>query len=257
MVDVVVGRIMLATSFMILMALYSVSSYARNIAVFDVRQNLPLDDQEEVFTDYYINGGTTDGLKVGMEVVVERRLSIHDSFQSAAAGELIVPVGKLKILFVQDKVAVARHIDTPDFAAHPVLASSAVMVGDTLKLSKAKSVSASFKGQKHKERRLEKQAAAERAKAEKERQIAAEQAAAALAASQEIVVMAEPDVVEAPPAEPTHAEAQLIARGPQAAVIDDKALIAELKQIRETKAEKDLILSTEILVKDAIPVVVQ
>ena len=70
-------------------------------AVFDVNKTLPLKNGAKVYRDFYINGGKEKGLRPGMIVTVFRRISMYDHYQNSSPGEIKVPVGTLKIIYVQ------------------------------------------------------------------------------------------------------------------------------------------------------------
>lgn len=245
MEDTFVGRVMLALSLMIVLALPSMEALARPISVFDVRWNIPLSDEEPVYNDYYISGGSRDGLTVGQELVVERRVLLKDSLRSKPGGEFRVPVAKLKVLYVQTNISVARLMDVTDHSERPVVDHPTVLLGDLINVgAQAKG----FKGAYAKKAKLEKVKAQEALEAlEAERAMEAAVAAQASPSPQvqiEPVPFVEPEIVEPPTAE-------------ELAKIENDRLAKELSQIRETRADKDLVLSTEIMVKESTPVVIQ
>lgn len=108
-----------------------------DLTIFDVRRNLPMSDQEKVYRDFYINGGSESGLSVGMVLTVQRRLPLYDSYQNRSAGDLDLKVAKLKIIHVQKGLAVGRlHTEFTRENA-PLLEDNFVMVGDSLDLTSA------------------------------------------------------------------------------------------------------------------------
>lgn len=125
-------RLLLLTVFVSLQA-------KADLTIFDVRKNLPLSDQDPVFRDFYINGGSESGLSPGMVLTVQRRLPLYDSYQNRSAGDLQLKVAKVKIIHTQKGLAVARlHAEfTRDSA--PLLEDNFIMVGDRLDLSSASS----------------------------------------------------------------------------------------------------------------------
>lgn len=124
----------------IVLATFFVSSmsYAKEIAVFDVRRPLSFENGQELPKDFYINAGIEVGLKVGMTVAVNRRQTLYDPFQNKSPGDLIIPVGRLKIIQVQDNLAVARLEEVMGRENLPTLDFDAIMVGDRLDMSTAK-----------------------------------------------------------------------------------------------------------------------
>ena len=112
--------------------------YAKDISVFDVRRPLSFENGQELPKDYYVNAGIEVGLKVGMSIAVNRRQTLYDPFQNKSPGDLIIPVGRLKIIQVQDNIAVARLEQIMGRENLPVLDFDAIMVGDDLDMSTAK-----------------------------------------------------------------------------------------------------------------------
>ena len=103
---------------------------AKEATVFDVRRPIAMDNSEVPPKDYYINAGTKDGLKKGMIILVNRRMNLYDQYQNKSPGDLVVPIGQLKIIHIQDDVAVARLEEIKSREALPTVEFDAVMVGD-------------------------------------------------------------------------------------------------------------------------------
>ncbi len=123
----------------VLAAIFASSmSYAKEIAVFDVRRPLSFENGQDLPKDFYINAGIEVGLKVGMTVGVNRRQTLYDPFQNKSPGDLIIPVGRLKIIHVQDNIAVARLEEISSRQDLPTLDVDAIMVGDRLDMATAK-----------------------------------------------------------------------------------------------------------------------
>lgn len=123
----------------ILAAIFASSmSYAKEIAIFDVRRPLSFENGQDLPKDFYINAGIEVGLKVGMTVSVNRRQTLYDPFQNKSPGDLIIPVGRLRIIHVQDNIAVARLEEMSGRQNLPTLDFDAVMVGDRLDMATAK-----------------------------------------------------------------------------------------------------------------------
>lgn len=110
--------------------LVGVHSYAKEATVFDVRRPIAMENNEVPPKDYYINAGSKDGLKKGMTVTVSRRLNLYDQYQNKSTSDLVVPIGVLKIIHLQDDVAVARLEEIKSREALPTVEFDAIMVGD-------------------------------------------------------------------------------------------------------------------------------
>lgn len=108
--------------------------------IFDVRRSLPLEPDEPVYHDFYINTGPESGLKKGMFVTVVRQLPVHDPILNKQQATLSVTVGKLQVLQVERGITVARlNSELPD-EERPVLEFEAVMIGDKIDLASATTV---------------------------------------------------------------------------------------------------------------------
>lgn len=107
------------------------------LTIFDVRKNLPLSDDEKVYRDFYINGGTESGVAVGMVITVQRRLPLYDTYQNRSAGDLDLKVAKIKVIHVQKGLSVARLHSEYSRENAPLLEDNFIMVGDRLDLATA------------------------------------------------------------------------------------------------------------------------
>jgi len=118
-------------------------AWAQNLnnapVIFDVRRSLPLDPDEPVFHDFYINAGPEAGFRKGVYVSVVRQVPVHDPVQNTQQATLNVTVGKLQIIHVERGIAVGRlHSELGD-DERPTLEFEAVMVGDRVDPSSATS----------------------------------------------------------------------------------------------------------------------
>lgn len=125
------------------MALFSTTANA--VSVFEVRKRLAMTNDEAVPRDFYLNGGVESGLKAGMIIKVTRQITPYDSYQNKSPGDLIVPVGELKIIFVQKGVSVARLHRVFDRSDLPILEDDYIMVGDEVDVGSARLESPSEK----------------------------------------------------------------------------------------------------------------
>lgn len=111
---------------------------AKDVQIFGVKKTLPLTNDEPVYQDFYLNAGKETGIKKGMIISVYRRETLYDSFQNKTAGDLKVPVGKIKIIHVQGNISVARLYSLVGRKAVPVLDYNYILVGDLVDLKTAK-----------------------------------------------------------------------------------------------------------------------
>lgn len=117
----------------VLVALAS-PAHSAELKIVDVRRNIPLRDDEPAYKDFYINGGAKDGLKPNLVVTAVRKTSIRDSSGVQTVGELNVPVAQLRVIYVQDNIAVAREHKSLSRDELPMLEQVGVMSGDLLDL---------------------------------------------------------------------------------------------------------------------------
>lgn len=106
-----------------------------DLNIIDVRRNIPLSDNEPVYRDYFINAGEGSGLKKNLVVTALRKVSVRDASGAQSFGEVLIPVGKLKIIAVYSKVAVAREWEMISRDEAPLLEQVGVMSGDQIDLA--------------------------------------------------------------------------------------------------------------------------
>jgi hypothetical protein len=123
--------------FLILLSLLGSQAVAQSISVFDVKKNIPLTNTEPVFRDLYINAGSSSGLKKDMVVTVTRRNALYDGVLNRSAGEIILPVGKIKIIYAQKDLSVARFYSWLEGIDRPNLEFNEIMIGDNLDMASA------------------------------------------------------------------------------------------------------------------------
>ncbi len=117
------------------------------VTVFDVRKPIAMSKTEQTEKDFYINAGAESGIKKGNVVTVVRRMSLYDAYQNKSPGDLVVPIGKLRIIHVQKGMSVGRLYSLIDRENIPVVEFDGIMIGDRLDLGTLTSDS----GKKNKE----------------------------------------------------------------------------------------------------------
>lgn len=119
--------------FMLLMGFVH-ESKANDITVVDVRRNITLADGDKVYKDFYINAGTAAGFKKNLVVTAARKLNVRDASGANAVGEIVVPVGQLKVIAVFDRITVAREYTLLSREELPMLEQVGIMTGDRIEL---------------------------------------------------------------------------------------------------------------------------
>ncbi|WP_413577093.1 hypothetical protein ACLVWU_02795 [Bdellovibrio sp. HCB290] len=103
-----------------------------SLTIVDVRRNITLANDEEPYKDFYIAADASSGLKKNLVVTAVRKLNVRDASGANAVGEILVPVGQLKIIAVYDKVAVAREFTLLSRDDLPMLEQIGIMTGDRI-----------------------------------------------------------------------------------------------------------------------------
>jgi hypothetical protein len=107
---------------------------AQDLSIVDVRRNIPLADDEIVYKDFYLNGGESDGLKKNLVVTAVRKIQVRDSSGSQTYGEILVPVGQLRVIATYGNVSVAREYKLLSRDELPMLEQTGLMSGDRIDL---------------------------------------------------------------------------------------------------------------------------
>jgi hypothetical protein len=129
------GKVFMKTMILaILLIFLSNFATANDITIVDVRRNIPLSDEEPVYKDFYINGGSDDGLKKNLVVTVIRATNIRDASGAQSFGEILIPVGQVRILATYPKVSVAREYKSLSRDENPMLEQTGIMNGDKIDL---------------------------------------------------------------------------------------------------------------------------
>lgn len=101
------------------------------VQVIQVRRNIPLSDEDLVFKDYYLSGGSKAGIRLNLIMPVFRWVNLRENNQAQDQSmKILEPVGWLKVIFVQEQIAVARLYEVTDFINQPILEQPGIMMGD-------------------------------------------------------------------------------------------------------------------------------
>lgn len=119
----------------VLSLLFSAPVFAEEISVIEVRRNIPLADEDPIYKDYYLNAGPESGLKKNLVITAVRKISIKDATGTSSYGEIVIPVGQLKVIAVQNRIAVAREYKLISRDDEPMLEQIGIMTGDKIDMS--------------------------------------------------------------------------------------------------------------------------
>ena len=126
------GRILLLGGAAVLCLLFAWKAMSDELHIIEVRRNIPLADSDPVYHDFYLNAGVEAGLKPNQVVTAIRKTHLKDATGIQSFGELLIPVGQLKIIFTQNHVAVAREFKHLSRDELPMLEQTGIMIGDLI-----------------------------------------------------------------------------------------------------------------------------
>ncbi len=129
-----IGRLLFIAGLGILAALFSWEAFGADLNIIEVHRNIPLSDDAPVYKDFYINAGAETGLKKNLVVTVIRKMAVRDATGTQNYGEIDIPVGQLKIISAQGKIAIAREFKLISRDDEPMLEQIGMMIGDRLEL---------------------------------------------------------------------------------------------------------------------------
>lgn len=116
---------------MALLGMHSLAT-ADEIAIFEVRRNIPLADADPIYKDFYIKGADGGKLKKNQVYTVTRKVTMRDAAGSQVMGEVQAPVGQLKVIAVYGKIAVAREVKLFSREELPMIDNPWFMIGDSV-----------------------------------------------------------------------------------------------------------------------------
>jgi hypothetical protein len=122
--------------FILVLLVVAPKAFSQSLAsapmIFDVRRSLPLEPEEPVFHDFYINAGPEIGFRKGQYVTVVRLIPVHDPLQNKQQATLTVTVAKLQVIQTERNITVARLQSELTDEERPTLEYEAVMIGDRI-----------------------------------------------------------------------------------------------------------------------------
>ncbi len=126
-------KILLTVALVLILAGFPCSSFADNerFTVFKAEIETMFDQEEKTapVKDFYISGGTDDGLTKSTVLDVYRKKNILDPINGDAY-EIGIRVGQVRVFKVYEDVAIARIAALTSVDEAPVLRYRTVMVGD-------------------------------------------------------------------------------------------------------------------------------
>jgi hypothetical protein len=83
--------------------------------------------------DIFVSIGSNQGVHKGSMLDVYRRISSFDNLTQKHMGDHMIPVGKIRVIHVDEKTAIARADRFVSVEQEPALLPQAVMIGDVVR----------------------------------------------------------------------------------------------------------------------------
>lgn len=131
-------RTILFASLVYLLAIdfsYNLALAAPEHIVFGVKTEIMMQDQDEPRRDFYVNIGTSQGVKAGSVLDVFRSVTSSDNINNRSARNIIFKIAKLKIIHADEDIAVGRIIEMFSGAETPIGEYTSVIVGDRVAIT--------------------------------------------------------------------------------------------------------------------------
>ena len=111
-------------------------SWASEFNVYQVYRPIDLGETGQAPPkDIFVSMGADQGLKKGTLLDVYRRVSSFDNMSQKHMGDHMIPVGKIRVIHVDDKTAIARSDRFVSLEQEPALLPQAIMIGDVVRVS--------------------------------------------------------------------------------------------------------------------------
>lgn len=116
--------------------IFPTSTNAAEHVVYSVYKGLDFGNPDEVpQKDFYVNIGTSNGVRSGSILKVIRKVPTYDVTSQKLYKDLSFPIATLKVIHVENNAAVARLDKIVDPLESPAVTPRAVMVGDQVQVA--------------------------------------------------------------------------------------------------------------------------
>ena len=119
-----------ALCWLTLLNLLPLWALAAEVRIVEVRPGFPLNNQHFPPTDYYLNAGSKNGIKVGQKLSLYRYTSVTDPKNQQERIQMKTPVGEVEVIFVDDHLSVARAKTIKSDTQSPRLELPSIALGD-------------------------------------------------------------------------------------------------------------------------------
>ena len=107
-----------------------------DFVVYSVYKGLDLGNSGDIpQKDYYVNMGTTNGVRAGTVLEVARRFPTYDLLSEKLYKDVTFPIARLKVIHVENNAAIARLDSLLSPEKTPSITPRAVMVGDLVRIA--------------------------------------------------------------------------------------------------------------------------
>ena len=101
--------------------------------VYQVYRPIDMGDGNPPPKDIFVSIGMHHGVKKGAFLDVYRRISSFDNLTQKHMGDHMIPVGRLKVIYADEKTAIARADRFVSLDEEPGLLPQAIMIGDVVR----------------------------------------------------------------------------------------------------------------------------
>ncbi len=91
-----------------ILLIVTLNAQAEDMVIVDTRSNIPLSDEEPMYTDYVISSKDVGSLKKNLVVLVKRNLKMKNA-DAKDIGALETTVAQMKIIHVDGGIAIGRE----------------------------------------------------------------------------------------------------------------------------------------------------
>lgn len=116
---------------------FNSESVADEYTVYQVFRSIDLGESDQLPPkDVFINMGSEQGVKKGSVLDVYRKISSFDNLTQKHMGDLVIPVGRVKVIHAEAKNSIARLDKFVTLDSEPALLPQAIMMGDLVRMSR-------------------------------------------------------------------------------------------------------------------------
>lgn len=107
---------------------------AADFVVYSVYRSLDMGNPGETpQKDYFVNVGSSQGVREGSVLTVYRRTATYDLLSEKLYREVTFPIAKIKVIHSESNAAIARMDKMFSLDKTPATTPNAIMVGDLVK----------------------------------------------------------------------------------------------------------------------------